>query len=51
MLEAELDSHLDTEKHQKTTDGNYRNGHSTKKIKTSLPSRFQETEKVILNQF
>jgi putative transposase len=36
MLEAELDSHLDTEKHQKTTDGNYRNGHSTKKIKTSF---------------
>ena len=26
MLEAELDTHLDTEKHQRTKDGNYRNG-------------------------
>nr|WP_309597643.1 IS256 family transposase [Flavobacterium oreochromis] len=36
MLNAELDAHLDTEKHQKTSDGNYRNGHGTKKIKTSF---------------
>ena len=36
MLEAELDDHLDTEKHQKTKNGNYRNGHQTKKIKTSF---------------
>lgn len=35
MLDAELDAHLDNEKHQKTIDGNYRNGHNTKKIKTS----------------
>lgn len=35
MLEAELDGHLDNEKHQISTSGNYRNGHSTKKIKTS----------------
>ncbi len=26
MLEAELDSHLDNEKHQISTSGNYRNG-------------------------
>jgi putative transposase len=26
MLNAELDAHLDNEKHQKTTNGNYRNG-------------------------
>ena len=26
MLEAELDAHLDNEKHQRSTDGNYRNG-------------------------
>lgn len=36
MLEAELDGHLDTEKHGKTKDGNYRNGHGTKKIKSSF---------------
>ena len=36
MLEAELDAHLDNEKHDKTTAGNYRNGHGTKKIKTSF---------------
>ena len=35
MLEAELDAHLDNEKHDKTNNGNYRNGHTTKKIKTS----------------
>ena len=35
MPEAELDAHLDTEKHQRTKDGNYRNGHISKKIKTS----------------
>src|SRR6478609_6335521 len=36
MLEAELDAHLDNEKHEKTNDGNYRNGHGTKKKKTSF---------------
>lgn len=36
MLEAELDVHLDHEKHEKSTSGNYRNGHGTKTIKTSL---------------
>ena len=36
MLDAELDSHLDNEKHEKTRDGNYRNGHGTKKIKSSF---------------
>ncbi|WP_238407253.1 IS256 family transposase, partial [Flavobacterium psychrophilum] len=36
MLEVELDAHLDNEKHQKTFNGNYRNGHGTKKIKTSF---------------
>lgn len=36
MLEAELDDHLNYEKHQKTKDGNYRNGHGIKKIKTSF---------------
>jgi putative transposase len=35
MLEAELDAHLDNEKHQKTKDGNYRNGHNNKTIRTS----------------
>ncbi len=36
MLKTELNEHLDTEKHQKTKDGNYRNGYGTKKIKTSF---------------
>ena len=36
MLDAELDAHLDNEKHQKTSNGNYRNGHANKKIKTSF---------------
>ncbi|MCO6460367.1 MAG: IS256 family transposase [Saprospiraceae bacterium] len=36
MLEGELDAHLDNEKHQKTKTGNYRNGYSNKKIKTSF---------------
>lgn len=36
MLEAELDAHLDNEKHDKSTTGNYRNGHTEKKIKTSF---------------
>ena len=36
MLDAELDAHLDNEKHDKTASGNYRNGHKTKKIKTSF---------------
>lgn len=36
MLNAELDAHLDNEKHEKTKDGNYRNGHAAKKIKSSF---------------
>lgn len=36
MLEAELDAHLDNEKHGKTKEGNYRNGHGAKKIKSSF---------------
>lgn len=36
MLEAELDAHLDNVKHQKTQTGNYRNGHLTKKIRTTF---------------
>jgi transposase-like protein len=36
MLDAELDAHLENEKHQKTSTGNYRNGHITKKIKNSF---------------
>jgi len=36
MLNAELDAHLENEKHQRTVQGNYRNGHGTKKIKTSF---------------
>ena len=36
MLEAELDAHLDYEKHDKSKDGNYRNGYGAKKIKSSL---------------
>ena len=35
-LDAELDAHLDNEKHDNTSSGNYRNGHGTKKIKTSF---------------
>lgn len=36
MLEAELNAHLDNEKHDKTSNGNYRNGHGIKRIKTSF---------------
>lgn len=36
MLEGELDAHLDYEKHQKSKSGNYRNGHTTKQVKSSL---------------
>ncbi|MBP3942435.1 transposase [Sphingobacteriaceae bacterium WQ 2009] len=36
MLDAELDSHLDNEKHEKTLSGNYRNEHGIKKIKSSF---------------
>lgn len=36
MLDAELDAHLDNEKHDKTASGNYRNGHRRKKIRTSF---------------
>lgn len=35
FLEAELDVHLDNEKHQKSQTGNYRNGYGNKTIKTS----------------
>ena len=36
MLEGELDGHLDYEKHQKSNGGNFRNGHTKKKVKTSF---------------
>ena len=36
ILEGELDVHLDYQKHQKRSKSNSRNGHSTKKIKTSF---------------
>ena len=36
MLEGELDGHLDYDKHQKSSNGNARNGHSKKKIKTTF---------------
>lgn len=53
MLDAELDTHLDNEKHQKSITGNYRNGHGIKKIKSSfgdLKLKFPEIEKVVLNR-
>ena len=52
MLDAELDSHLDNEKHEKTTNGNYRNGHGTKKLKSSFGEaklKFPVIEKGVLN--
>ena len=36
MLQAELDEHLEHEKHQPSPDGNYRNGTSKKRIKSNL---------------
>lgn len=36
MPDAELKAHLDNEKYQKSTIGNYRNGHGSKKIKSSF---------------
>ena len=36
ILEAKLEAHLDNEKHGKTKDGNYREGHGTKKIESSF---------------
>ncbi len=36
LLEGELDAHLGYDKHQVSGSNNFRNGHSTKKIKTSL---------------
>ena len=35
ILEGELDAHLDYEKHKKSDNANYRNGHTTKQIKTT----------------
>ncbi len=35
MLEGELDGHLDFEKHQKSKQGNSRNGYSRKKVRSS----------------
>ena len=43
LLEGELDSHLGYEKNQVSENNNYRNGHTSKKIKTS----FGETEIVV----
>lgn len=36
MLEAELDSHLDYDKHQRTSNPNSRNGYSKKNVRTSF---------------
>src|SRR5690606_1076183 len=36
LLESELDSHLDYEKHQRSAGSNARNGHSEKKIKSQF---------------
>ena len=36
LIEGELDAHLGYEKHQTSEGTNYRNGHSIKKVKTSL---------------
>lgn len=36
LLEGELDAHLGFDKHQKSELSNYRNGHTTKRIKTTL---------------
>lgn len=36
LLESELDSHLDYEKHQRSEGSNARNGHTTKKIKSQF---------------
>ena len=36
MLKAELDEHLDHEKHEESPDGNYRNGTSKKTVKSSI---------------
>ena len=36
MLEGELDGHLDYGKHQRSKTDNSRNGHSKKKVRTSL---------------
>nr|WP_245980461.1 transposase [Allomuricauda lutimaris] len=36
MLEGELDGHLDYERHLRSKDGNSRNGHSKKKVRTSF---------------
>lgn len=36
MLEGELDSHLDYEKHERSSNSNTRNGYSNKKVRTSF---------------
>ncbi len=36
MLKAELDEHLQHEKHDESPDGNYRNGSSKKTVKSSI---------------
>lgn len=36
LLEGELDAHLGYDKHQASDGNNYRNGHSSKQVKTSL---------------
>ena len=36
MLKAELDEHLDHDKHEQSPNGNYRNGTSKKKVKSSV---------------
>ena len=36
MLKAELDEHLEHDKHEESPDGNYRNGSSKKTVKSSI---------------
>ena len=48
MLNAELDAHLDNEKHEKTKDGNYRKGHGTKKIKSPRCAKSPDFEPNLL---
>ncbi|UUC44617.1 transposase [Flavobacterium cerinum] len=51
MLDAELDAHLDNEKHQKSATGNYRNGHGTKKIKSARCAKSPDFEQYQPKQF
>ncbi|MCJ8155662.1 transposase [Chryseobacterium sp. SSA4.19] len=51
MLEAELDAHPDNEKHEKTKEVNYRNGHGTKKIKSFLERVKSKFPRIVYIEF